>query len=71
MPISALIITITGLGLWVGAYLNGDHSNKSGQLSFATTLLGGREQAALVYGLVGCTLFVLGTLGLFGLVTLQ
>lgn len=71
MPISALILTMTGLGLWVGAYLNGDQLHKAGQLSLAATWLGGREQAALIYGVVGCTLFVLGTLGLFGLVELQ
>lgn len=71
MPISALILTMTGLCLWLSAYLNEKHWRQSVQLSFATALLGRGEQAALVYGVVGCTLFVLGTLGLFGLVTLQ
>lgn len=71
MPISALFFTIVGLALWVGAYLNRDDRNKLDQFTAATTLLGTQEQAVMVYGLVGCTLFVLGTLGLFGLVTLQ
>jgi hypothetical protein len=71
MQISALILAIAGLCLWVGAYLNWDHFMNPNQLSFATSLFGGREQASMVYGLVGCTLFVLGTLALFGLVTIQ
>lgn len=71
MPISALILTVTGLCLWLSAYLNEKHVRHSAQLSFATALVGGHEQVTLIYGLVGCTLFVLGTLGLFGLVTLQ
>ena len=71
MPISALILTVTGLCLWLSAYLNEKQLRPSVQPAFATALFGGREKAALVYGLAGCTLFVLGTLGLFGLVTLQ
>lgn len=71
MPISALFFTIAGLALWVGAYLNRDGRNKLSRFTSATTLLGGQEQAAMIYGMVGCTLFVLGTLRLFGLVTLQ
>lgn len=70
MPISALILTMTGLGLWVGAYLNGEQLNRMEQLSSAAAFVGGREQVAMICGLVGCTLFVLGTLGLFGLVAL-
>jgi hypothetical protein len=71
MQILALILAIIGLGLWVGAYLNGEQFLDSGQFSFVTTLLGGREEAAIICGLVGGTLFVLGTLGVFGLVTLR
>ena len=71
MPISALFFTIAGLALWVGAYLNRDDKHKLGQFTSATSLVDGQEQSAMVYGVVGCTLFVLGTLGLFDLVTLQ
>ena len=71
MPISALFCTIAGLALWVGAYLNRADRNQLSQFTAATTLLGTQEQAAMVCGMVGCTLFVLGTLGLFGIVTLQ
>ena len=71
MPISALFFTIAGLALWVDAYLHRNEMNRLSQFTFATTLLGGQEQAAMVYGMVGCTLFVLGTLGIFGLVKFQ
>lgn len=71
MQLWAFILAIIGLGLWVGAYLNGEQLLSSGQLSLVATWLGGNEAAATTCGLIGCTLFVLGTLGLFGLVTIQ
>lgn len=71
MTVIAFFLTIVGFGLWFNAYLNVNQINNTRHLSFATTVLGGREQAAMIYGMVGCTLFVLGTLSLFGLVTLQ
>lgn len=71
MQFWALILAITGLALWLGAYLNGEQLLSSGQFPFVSTWLGGHEAAATVFGLIGCTLFVLGTLSLFGLVTIQ
>lgn len=71
MQFWAFILVIIGLALWVSAYLNGEQLLSSGQLSFVSTWLGGHEAAATICGLFGCTLFVLGTLGLFGLVALQ
>lgn len=70
MPITALILTMAGFGLWLNAYLNGELLIKSNQPSLVAMWFGGRERTITVYGLVGGTLFVLGTLGLFGLVTL-
>jgi hypothetical protein len=71
MQFWALILTITGLTLWVGAYLNGEQLLSSGQLPFTTVWLGNHETVATICGIIGCTFFVLGTLGLFGLVRLQ
>lgn len=71
MQFWVFLLTITGLALWVGAYLNGEQLLSSGQFSYISTWLGGHEAAATTCGLIGCTLFVLGTLGLFGLVTIH
>lgn len=71
MQFWALILAMVGLALWLGAYLNGEQFLNSGQLSMVTTWLGGIEATATICGVIGCTFFVLGTLSLFGLVTLQ
>lgn len=71
MQFWVFLLTITGLALWVGAYLNGEQLLSSEQFPYISTWLGGHEAAATICGLVGCTLFVLGTLALFGLVKLQ
>jgi hypothetical protein len=70
MQLVALILAVVGFWLWVGAYLNVDHCLNPSQLAFATTLFGGREEASMVSGLFGGTLFVLGLLGVFGYVTM-
>lgn len=70
MQFSAFILAIIGLCLWVGAYLHGERLLSAGQLAVVITWLGGQETVATICGLIGCTLFVLGTLSLFGEVTL-
>jgi len=70
MQFWAFILAITGLVLWLGAYLNGEQLLSSEQFPHISTWLGGIEATVTICGVIGCTFFVLGTLGLFGLVTI-